>query len=80
VQLHKLFWYDAQAQLCTGLTIEYTSVKQGCMQVLRIRIILQTPLHLLLPSTMFIAMLGPHLFFGNAAWQSRLRRVRIQPT
>jgi hypothetical protein len=51
--------------------MDYPSVEQGCLQVLSTRILLQTPLHLLLPSTMIVAMLVPHLFFGNAAWQSR---------
>jgi hypothetical protein len=34
--------------------------------VLSTRILLQTPLHLLLPSMMFVTVLVPHLFFGNA--------------
>jgi hypothetical protein len=46
--------------------MDYTSVEHGCMQVLSIRILLQTPLHLLLPSTMFVTVLVPHLFFGKA--------------
>jgi hypothetical protein len=50
------------------------------MQVISTHILLQTPLHLLLPSMMFVTVLVSHLFFGNAAWQSRLRLVSIQPT
>jgi hypothetical protein len=46
----------------TGLTIDDTSVKQGCVQVLSTRIFLQAPLHAMLPSTMFVAV----PLFGNA--------------
>jgi hypothetical protein len=62
------------------LTMDYLSVEQGCMQVLTIRILLQTPLRLLLPSMIIVAMFVPHLFIGNAIWQRRSQRVRIQPT
>jgi hypothetical protein len=60
--------------------MDYPSIEQDCLQVLSTRSLLQTPLHLLLPSTMFQAMLVPHLFFGDAAWQRRSRRVSIQST
>jgi hypothetical protein len=62
--------------------MDYPSIEQGCMQMLSTQILLQTPFHLPLPSTMFVAMLVPHLFVGNAntAWQSRSRLGSIQPT
>jgi hypothetical protein len=36
------------------------------MHVLGTQILLQTPSHLVLPSRMFVTVLVPHLFFGNA--------------
>jgi hypothetical protein len=36
------------------------------MQVLSTQTLLQTPLHLLLPSMMFVTVLVSHRFFGNA--------------
>jgi hypothetical protein len=46
--------------------MDYPSVEQGCLQVLSTRVLLQTPLHLLLPSMMFVTVLVLHRFFGNA--------------
>jgi hypothetical protein len=46
--------------------MDYSSVEQGCMQVLIIQILLQTLLHLLLPMMIFVTVLVPHLVFGNA--------------
>jgi hypothetical protein len=54
------------AQMWTGLAIGDPSVEQGCVQVLSTRILLQTPLHVVLPSTMFVAVVAPHRLFGNA--------------
>jgi hypothetical protein len=46
--------------------MEYSSVEQGYMQVLSTQTLLQTPLHLVLPSMMFVTVLVSHRFFGNA--------------
>jgi hypothetical protein len=57
------------AQLCTGLTMDYPSVKQGCVQVLIMRILLQTSFISLLSCChrqRFVAVLSPNLFFGDA--------------
>jgi hypothetical protein len=45
--------------------MDYSSVEQGCMQVLSTQILMQTPLHLLLPSMMFVTVFVSHRFFGN---------------
>jgi hypothetical protein len=39
---------------------------KGCVQGLSTRILLQTPLHVVLPSTMFVAVLAPHRLLNNA--------------
>jgi hypothetical protein len=82
VQLHRLLWYAASIAALYQIDNALPSVEQGCMQVLSTQILLQTPFYLLLPSTMFAAMLVLHLFVGNAnkAWQSRSRLGSIQPT
>jgi hypothetical protein len=59
--------------------MDYPSVEQGCLQVLSTLILLQTLLHLLLPSTMFVAVIMTHFFFGNVAWQSKSQLVSTQP-
>jgi hypothetical protein len=46
--------------------MDYTSVEHSCMQVLSTQILVQSPLHLLLPSTMFVTVLLPHLLVGKA--------------
>jgi hypothetical protein len=46
--------------------MDYPSFQQGCQQVLSTRIYQQTPLDLVLPSMILVAVLVSHRLFGNA--------------